>query len=46
MRGFLKWLVARGQRVGTVRVPRIIDIDHESDLRLANAWLGSAEAGG
>ncbi|HUL03685.1 MAG TPA: NTP transferase domain-containing protein [Gemmatimonadales bacterium] len=46
MRGFLKWLVARGQRVATVTVSRIIDIDHESDLRLANAWLGSAEARG
>jgi NDP-sugar pyrophosphorylase family protein len=44
MRGFLKWLVARGSRVGTITVPRIIDIDHESDLRLANAWLGSPEA--
>ena len=46
MRGFLKWLVARGHRVAAVTVPRIIDIDHESDLRLANAWLGSAEAQG
>jgi NDP-sugar pyrophosphorylase family protein len=44
MRGFLKWLVARGSRVGTISVPRIIDIDHQSDLRLANAWLGSPEA--
>jgi len=46
MRGFLKWLVARGSPVGTVAVPRIIDIDHESDLRLANAWLASPEAQG
>ena len=46
MRGFLKWLVARGGRVGTVTVPRIIDIDHEADLHLANAWLGSPEAQG
>jgi NDP-sugar pyrophosphorylase family protein len=44
MRGFLKWLVARGNRVGTLAVSRIIDIDHLSDLRLANAWLGSPEA--
>ena len=44
MRGFLKWLVTRGSRVGTIAVPRIIDIDHQSDLRLANAWLGSPEA--
>jgi hypothetical protein len=44
MRGFLKWLVARGARVGTITVPRIIDIDHESDLRLANAWLSGQEA--
>ena len=41
MRGFLKWLVARGSRIGSVAVPRIIDIDHRSDLHLANAWLGS-----
>lgn len=46
MRGFLMWLVGRGYRVMAVTVPRIIDIDHESDLRLANAWLGSAEAQG
>jgi NDP-sugar pyrophosphorylase family protein len=44
MRGFLKWLVARGSRVGTITVPRIIDIDHQSDLRLANAWLSAPEA--
>ena len=44
MRGFLTWLVARGSRVGSVTVPRIIDIDHEADLRLANAWLGSPQA--
>jgi hypothetical protein len=43
MRGFLKWLVARGSRVGTISVPRIIDIDHQSDLRLANVWLASPE---
>lgn len=41
-RGFLKDLVQRGLRIATVSVPRIIDIDHASDLRLANAWLGSA----
>ena len=46
MRGFLKWLVARGDSLGTVAVPRIIDVDHESDLRLANAWLASPEAQG
>jgi NDP-sugar pyrophosphorylase family protein len=46
MRGFLKWLVAQGSSVGTVAVPRIIDIDHESDLRLANAWLASPGAQG
>jgi len=44
MRGFLKWLVGRGGRVGTVTVPRILDIDHAVDLRLANAWLASPEA--
>jgi NDP-sugar pyrophosphorylase family protein len=46
MRGFLKWLVARGNHVATVAVPRIIDIDHRSDLHLANAWLDSAEMQG
>jgi len=44
MRGFLSWLVERGGRVAGVTVPRIIDIDHEADLRLANAWLGSPQA--
>ena len=44
MRGFLAWLIERGGRVGSVTVPRIIDIDHEADLRLANAWLGSPKA--
>lgn len=44
MRGFLKWLVARGGRVGSVTVARIIDIDRLSDLRLANVWLASPGA--
>jgi len=44
MRGFLKWFIEQGARLATVSVPRIIDIDHEADLRLADAWLGSAEA--
>ena len=44
MRGFLTSLVTRGARVSSVTVSRIIDIDHESDLRIANAWLGSPEA--
>jgi NDP-sugar pyrophosphorylase family protein len=45
-RGFLKDLVARGRRVATVTVSRIIDVDHVADLRLANAWLGSPGARG
>jgi hypothetical protein len=43
MRGFLQQLIIAGARIGTIEVPRIIDVDHESDLRLANAWLGSPE---
>lgn len=43
-RGFLKDLVARGRRVASVTVSRIIDVDHMADLRLANAWLGSPGA--
>ena len=44
MRGFLKWFAGGGARIATVVVPRIIDVDRESDLRLADAWLGSPEA--
>lgn len=44
VRGFLIWLRGQGWSIGTVSVERILDIDHESDLRLANAWLGSPEA--
>ena len=43
MRGFLKAVVADGRRVGSVEVPRIIDIDRPSDLQHANAWLGARE---
>jgi hypothetical protein len=45
-RGFLKDLVQRGAPVAAVQVPRIIDLDHASDLRLANAWLGWARTHG
>jgi NDP-sugar pyrophosphorylase family protein len=43
MRGYLQHLISAGARIGTIEVSRIIDVDHESDLRLANAWLGSPE---
>jgi len=45
MRGFLKWRLAQGVLVRAVMVPRILDIDHAADLRLANAWVASPEAG-
>jgi NDP-sugar pyrophosphorylase family protein len=41
MRAFLTRLVERGARVATVEVPRIIDVDRERDLAVANAWLTS-----
>jgi hypothetical protein len=41
MRAFLARLVERGARVATVEVPRIIDVDRERDLAVANAWLAS-----
>ena len=44
MRRFLKAVVAEGGRLGTVEVPRIIDIDRPSDLQTANAWLAAREA--
>lgn len=41
MRGFLTWLCDAGRPMGTVQVACIVDVDHESDLRRANAWLAS-----
>ena len=44
MRGFLDWLVRhRQERVATIEVPRIIDLDRATDLSLANAWLAASE---
>lgn len=45
MRAFLAWLCESGRPLGTVLVERIVDVDHASDLRVANAWLASPEAG-
>jgi NDP-sugar pyrophosphorylase family protein len=39
MRAFLARLVERSARVAAVEVPRIIDVDRERDLEVANAWL-------
>jgi hypothetical protein len=44
MRAFLRLLVRRGGPVGTVEIPRIIDLDHKRDLDAATAWLGGLEA--
>lgn len=41
MRGYLRLLLDRGLDVRAVEVPRIIDLDHRSDLEHANAWLGA-----
>jgi NDP-sugar pyrophosphorylase family protein len=41
MRGFLTWLCDTGRPMGAVEVACIVDVDHESDLRRANAWLAS-----
>ncbi|HEU4648876.1 MAG TPA: NTP transferase domain-containing protein [Gemmatimonadales bacterium] len=43
MRAFLGLLVQRGAAVGTVEVPRIIDLDDLRDLAAANAWQDSCE---
>jgi len=45
MRGFLRDFAARGARIATLSVARIIDVDHAADVRLANAWLDSAGRG-
>jgi CTP:molybdopterin cytidylyltransferase MocA len=39
MRHFLAWTVETGHRVGTVEIPRIIDLDRRRDLDQATAWL-------
>ncbi|HEU4589203.1 MAG TPA: NTP transferase domain-containing protein [Gemmatimonadales bacterium] len=46
MRAFLALLVGRGAAVGTVEIPRIIDLDDLRDLAAANAWQDSCEVGG
>jgi NDP-sugar pyrophosphorylase family protein len=46
MRAFLGLLVRRDAAVGTVEVPRIIDLDDLRDLTAANAWQESCEMGG
>jgi NDP-sugar pyrophosphorylase family protein len=39
MRAFLRLLVELKTAVATVEVPRIIDLDHKSDLEAAERWL-------
>jgi NDP-sugar pyrophosphorylase family protein len=39
MRAFLRLLVELKTPVATVEVPRIIDLDHKSDLEAAERWL-------
>jgi hypothetical protein len=41
MRSYLRLLLDRGLDVREVEVPRIIDLDHRSDLERANEWLGA-----
>jgi molybdopterin-guanine dinucleotide biosynthesis protein A len=41
MRGFLQRVVALGQPVATVEIPRIIDLDRKRDLELADGWVQS-----
>ena len=46
MRHFLAWSVEQGTPVGTVDVPRIIDLDRRRDLEQATTWLQEASASG
>jgi len=39
MRAFLRLLSSCASPVATVEVPRIIDLDHKSDLEVAERWL-------
>lgn len=41
MRNFLAELVASDADVRAVDLPRIIDIDHRSDLERANAYMST-----
>jgi NDP-sugar pyrophosphorylase family protein len=41
MRAFLRLLVEVKAPVATVEVPRIIDLDHKSDLEAAERWLAA-----
>ena len=41
MRAFLRLLVELKTPVATVEVPRIIDLDHKSDLEAAERWLAA-----
>jgi NDP-sugar pyrophosphorylase family protein len=40
MRAYLRALLARGLRVDTVEIARIIDLDRRADLEQAERWLG------
>src|SRR2546427_87210 len=42
MRAFLRLLVELKAPVATVEVPRIIDLDHKSDLEAAERWLAAS----
>ena len=42
MRAFLRLLVELRTAVATVEVPRIIDLDHKSDLEAAERWLAAS----
>ena len=42
MRAFLRLLVELKTPVATVEVPRIIDLDHKSDLEAAERWLAAS----
>lgn len=46
MRGFLRWLVEHGYRIGTWEVARIVDLDRGRDLALASAWLSPEDGAG
>jgi hypothetical protein len=46
MRAYLQRVVERGERVGTVEVDRILDLDRRQDLEAARRWLTTAGPGG
>jgi molybdopterin-guanine dinucleotide biosynthesis protein A len=41
MRGFLQQAVERGQRIATIEIRRIIDLDRRRDLEMAEGWVRS-----